>query len=306
MGIGLARPTILVTAFNRPELLRSLLKIVQEQDLRLCLNVDGYEGKELSKETLDANQACRQIASENRNNFYKLWMEKENKGTGSVGSAIDKAFEYAESLIIIEEDILPSNDFFEFVTLCLTRFEEDSRIGTITGMNHVPEDHMSFPGKSLRLSQYFDAWGWATWKSRWRRYRQNQPYDIRNIVWPRTSRNFLIRKSWQERIQHAQLNPELGFWEYEFIPAFWTNKWMSIVPNRNLAINRGFGINATHTRLKPKWIKDNFENMTLEIIELPNSPDLKADSWTLKNVYNKSPKILMKTQLKSLVRNLSN
>src|SRR5271169_304080 len=86
----------------------------------------------------------------------------------AVASAIDWFFESEEEGIVLEDDCLPSLDFFRFCTELLERYRTDTRVMAICGSSYVN------PGSNHTASYYFsyyaDVWGWATWRRAWQLY----------------------------------------------------------------------------------------------------------------------------------------
>ena len=85
-----------------------------------------------------------------------------NMGCGRrVRTAIDWVFEFEQSIIVLEDDCLPSENFFKFCDLSLEKFEDHSDISFISGCNLVEVDK-SRP--EVFLSKFGGIWGLATWK----------------------------------------------------------------------------------------------------------------------------------------------
>jgi hypothetical protein len=65
-----------------------------------------------------------------------------------VSSGLTWAFEQVERAIILEDDCVPNLGFFRFCSELLQRYQDDSRIGCVTGDNFQP------PGFQLEKSYY--------------------------------------------------------------------------------------------------------------------------------------------------------
>lgn len=63
--------------------------------------------------------------------------------------------------IILEDDDVPSQSFFPFCKELLDKYENDTRINIICGMNNLDRSETD---KSYIFSEYGSIWGWATWK----------------------------------------------------------------------------------------------------------------------------------------------
>ena len=69
-----------------------------------------------------------------------------------VSSGIDWVFEQVEEAIILEDDCLPNQSFFQFCQEMLEYYRHDSRIGMISGNN------FQVGGKTVPYSYYFSKY----------------------------------------------------------------------------------------------------------------------------------------------------
>ena len=175
-----------------------------------------------------------------------LFREKNMSCGPSVKSAIDWFFSYEERGIILEDDTLPNKSFFNYAEELLIRYENDYRIGMISGNNHIGE---SLNDESYLFSKFKYTWGWATWKRAW----SNMNLDM---TWVRTNmKNSIIsnmgysNKSivhWNHNINLVNTN-KVNTWDYQWFLTLSSQNQLSIVPRNNLVSNIGFGNDATHT-----------------------------------------------------------
>jgi len=157
---------VLVLAYNRPEhlmrLLDSLAHNVHASNTRVIISIDGP--KALSD--LDEVQRCAQIATvdfgflETRviQNQFNLGLAK------AVINAIDQCFIENETLIILEDDLVLSEYFLDFMNRGLEKYRDEKRVASIQGYQY-PEVKLKDEPVFLRGA---DCWGWATWRDRWR------------------------------------------------------------------------------------------------------------------------------------------
>ena len=72
------------------------------------------------------------------------------------------AFSLADKVIVLEDDVVPSQSFFPFCKEMLDRYEHDERISMIAGFNidEVTPDCTD----SYFFTSAFSIWGWASWR----------------------------------------------------------------------------------------------------------------------------------------------
>lgn len=179
----------------------------------------------------------------------KTLFREENLGCKyGVSGGIDWFFENEEEGIILEDDTLPSQSFFWFCQELLERYRDDDRIGQISGFNPLMK-YESF-GESYLFSKFGPIWGWASWRRVW------VYYDVEMTEWMEVKRrgyvNFFTdtkkEKRWREKIFDNIYNKKEVTWDYQWSFSKLNNSFLSIIPSRNLIINIGFGIDATHTQ----------------------------------------------------------
>jgi len=226
----------------------------------------------------------------------------KNQGTNSVAMGVDWILQDFESVIVIEEDILVSTQFIEFAEVMLKKYSTDYRVGSITSMNLVPKEQMTAPEFTYRFSCYFYAWGWATWKDRWAQMIPLDEWNIDSLRTPITARNHLAQERWKSGMREVHSGRAPGLWDYRWIYTYWVKKWLTVVPNTNLAMNIGFDDEATHTRQKPSWAPREIECLPETLIPMNKvRQDLKADKWSARFVHNTFWLTLLKTKLKQLL-----
>jgi hypothetical protein len=295
---------ILITAFRRPELLTRVVEALKGIDNPVYFWIDGPRTTGRESQLVSD---CIRIANQASLNTFAVKINQINIGTDSVANGITWVLKTHPRVIVIEEDILVSKDFIQFAEQMLDEYESDLRIGSITAMNNVPTKYLSHPKNSYRFSVYFYAWGWATWANRWEHIITDMSdWDYRNVKWPCTSKSFLSKMRWKRSMEEVRTGRSPGLWDYRWIYTYWSNNWMTVVPNHNLATNIGFGETATHTRIEPKWIPKEVEASPILTLntEVEVTQDKKADRWSAKFIHNSSSWLMLKTILKSFLLRL--
>ena len=121
---------ILVTAFNRPLQLKECLSHLSNLQNPIYISIDGARKTHPEDEQLVAE--CVEIAKEFLEFKDRLHLNDRNLGLyRAVTSAIDRLFKLYESLIIIEDDILISQDAVFFYENCLDKLSKKMNIVTM-------------------------------------------------------------------------------------------------------------------------------------------------------------------------------
>ena len=129
---------ILIVAFNRPGKFQKLinnLKKIKPNKIYIFADgprIDNNDDLKLCKKT-------RTIVSEiNWQCKIKSFFLNKNSGVDlGVYSAINWFFKHEEFGIILEDDCIPTKDFFKFVRLIKKKYSKNNNIGIISGNNFI-------------------------------------------------------------------------------------------------------------------------------------------------------------------------
>jgi len=212
-----------------------------------------------------------------------------------VSTGLDWVFNQVEEAIILEDDCIPDQSFFQFCQELLELYREDKRVGMISGDNFHAIDRRN----SYYFSKYFHIWGWATWRDRW-----TLNYDVSMKTWPKLKNSTELlclmgssssQKFWTKTFQKV-FDGEIDTWDYQWVYANWIRNRVSIMPSKNLITNIGFGVDATHTKNKSPIA--NLQRYTLQFpLSHPKNMELDKESQRM------TEKIQFETSLLSKIKN---
>lgn len=285
---------VLIIAFNRPDRVDALIDRLREiQPSKVYLAVDGPRTSvDADAEKVErVKQAARGIdwPCEVRTNF-----QLSNLGCGvGVSTAIGWFFANEERGIVLEDDVMPTLDFFPYCAELLERYQDDRRVFSISGCNFVPPGELTDPAASYRFSAITHVWGWAAWRRSWDAYE----YDMAN--W---RKRLPLKQRWRAMggnlggfvywtaVYDWMRFGHLDTWDYQFSLAQMAEGTLTATSNVNLVDNVGFDADATHTTSadKPAFIRPS-EPITFPLTHPATvSRDLKADRWVRSQVLTAS------------------
>ena len=125
-----------------------------------------YQDGPRNEHDLVGIEACRQIVSDENIDWecevHRNYLS-QNQGCDPSGFRSHKwAFSLADKVIVLEDDVVPSQSFFPFCKEMLDRYEHDERITMIAGFN-IDEVTDDCPYDYFYTSA-FSIWGWASWR----------------------------------------------------------------------------------------------------------------------------------------------
>jgi len=160
-----------------------------------------------------------------------------------VSSAISWFFEQVEEGIILEDDCLPTPDFFPYCEELLQYYRHDSRIMHICGVNFLFKEFDN--DFSYRFSQLAHIWGWASWRRAWKFY----DLDLDKFVY--FDKQKLFSNDYMDQVSknifiNSNAN-EIDTWDYQWGFSVISNNGLCISPRVNMISNIGFSKDALHT-----------------------------------------------------------
>lgn len=279
---------VLFLIFNRPDVTEQVFEQIKKmQPEKLYVAADGPR-KDKPKEEELCSETRSIINKIDWNCEVKTLFRDENLGCKyAVSSAINWFFENEEEGIILEDDCLPSDDFFIFCDAMLEKYRYDTRIRHIGGSNlQMGQKHGQ---DSYYFSNLTHVWGWASWRRAWKdydvelsKYKDIDAESSFKLIFS----DPIIVDSWKY-IFNKMLRNGIDTWDYQWTITNFFNNSLSIIPNVNLISNIGFGVNATHTM----DVNDTFSNLKTEKLGEITHPILvlaskNADFFTLSREFN--------------------
>lgn len=288
LNITFKKP-VLFLIFNRPDLTENVFeKISTVQPCRLYIAADGPRSAHPLDKTL-CNQSRKVINKINWDCKVKTLFREKNLGCKeAVSQAISWFFEHEDEGIILEDDCIPNESFFYFCQEMLDHYRDEKRVMHVSGNNFQKEFKRG--GGDYYFSIYNHIWGWATWKRAWKNY-TTANLDSKKLTSfiNSTIQEKKAKKYWLYILKKIK-NNKIDTWDYYWTFSIWQNNGISILPNKNLVKNIGFGKSATHTTNRLKISNQNFEIdfplKRLNIIEVNKDADLFTEKTEL---FNRNP-----------------
>lgn len=240
---------VVLSVFNRPEqTARVLATIATWKPEQLFIIGDAPRPGNTSDEINCA--AVRNIIQHGVDwlcEVKTLWADTNMGADKRLPTGYDWVFSQVDRAIVLEDDLLPEDGFFDYCNDLLTKYENDPRVAFISGFNYSGADDVP---TSYRFTRWAGSWGCAFWKRTWDEYRHDA------IYFNSTERLHEIFKSdAMQRDVALAVSKNLRGWTYDY-------SWLiarilsgvGICPSRNLIKHIGIGAGATHMQNpNDKW-----------------------------------------------------
>ena len=282
---------LVIFLYKRPEVTKQMLDSVNKNSLSGRTDVfifcDGY--KDASDR--ESVEVIREIAHDfAKHSCFKSVTIKEsatNKGlANSIISGVTEVIYKYGKVIVLEDDLLTSHNFLDFMNDCLDFYEDDVSVWSIGGTLRKMK-YLEKYKKDVYAHYRVGSWGWATWLNRWERVDWNVS-DYDSFIKDRKKKRLFNRGgSDLTGMLRAQHEGKIDSWAVRW--SYQANKenMISIFPRKSLIKNIGFGEEATHTVFE----KDIYETQCcedfiyhLEHVEIDEHL-MREYRWYLSRVY---------------------
>lgn len=218
-----------------------------------------------------------------------------------VSTAITWFFTHVEAGIILEDDCIPTVEFFQYASELLERYK-DSSVMHINGTTF----NTTYAEKSYYFSKIPLVWGWATWRRAW-----NQ-YDITMSALATTPREMAARNDfgrgryrayWTALCQHI-LKADIDTWDAQWVHTILQHNGLCTTPQSNLIHNIGFDADATHTTESVAFARSH-ETITFPLTH-PDTVTVNqsADAVTMNTAFTNTWKKKLRYSLQAIYNEL--
>ena len=156
---------VLITAYNRPDYLLSLLKCLKNDNVPLIyIYSDGPRLFEHTESVIEVRNICKNI------DWCKVVLVEREKNWGlgpSVRAAVTDVLSQHKSVIVFEDDLIFVPGTYNYLVSALNAYCKHDIVMSVTAWTHpniIPKDVVDKP--------YFDGkgecWAWATWRDSWK------------------------------------------------------------------------------------------------------------------------------------------
>lgn len=255
---------VLLIAFKRPnETLRVLNKIKKYYPNNLYFFVDT------SAQNIKNVKKVRDLINLDKYALKThIKFQKKNLGCGKGPvSAINWIMSKEKYAIILEDDCVPLDGFFQFMEWFLKNKKNDKKCFMVSGNNFLLFNNNTVSTKT----KFAFTHGWGTWRRAWKNYDYN--ISSWNILKNKKGKfiPYYARLRWKKIFNNIFKDDYKTYWDYQWQYHIWKNDGYAIQPPVNLVKNIGYGKNATHTTDKNDW-RGKFLSKILPINFKKNNP----------------------------------
>jgi len=238
---------IALFVYNRPRHTRDtveyLLENPQAKNSDLFIFSDGAKNREDLKKVKEVREYLSTISGFKS---VSLTERKDNRGlANSLIEGITQVCNTHGRVIVLEDDIIVSPYFLEYMNTALTRYENNERVMHISGYMFPVSDPARLPETFFYRAT--SCWGWGTWARAWRSFEADGRKLIDQITGQKRQRDFdILGTTGYTRMLREQTEGKINSWAIRWYASLFLTGGLCLHPAKSLARNVGHDGTGTH------------------------------------------------------------
>lgn len=231
-------------ADHTQQAVESLLKNAEAKDSNLFIFSDGAKTPEKQKGVDDNRTYIHTVSG-----FKNVTIIEREKNWGLANSLIAGITEIVNRygrVIVVEDDLILSPYFLQFMNEALEKYKDDDRVASISAFLNPVEGDVP----ATFFLRYFACWGWATWKRGWDILINDDRELLRRLRWKKNDFNIGGTGPFYGILycDKVGLNDS---WAVRFYASQFLAGKLQLFPGKSLALQNGMDGTGTHSGEAP-------------------------------------------------------
>jgi len=199
----------------------------------------------------EAQEVARARAVAKSLNHPNMELVERESNLGLSKSVIDGVTSVCRThgkVIVIEDDLIVSDRFLEFMNRSLEKFEHTEKIMQVSGYMFPIADSQDVCACLLPISS---TWGWATWWRSWEKF-VNADWSDGSFLSDRATRHkFDLGGAYPYgRMFRQKISRRIDSWGILWYACLFKNRGLVLYPSHSLVFNAGFDGSGTHCTVR--------------------------------------------------------
>lgn len=242
---------VVVFAYNRPHHLRRTLDALAASRLSKWTSVhvfsDGPRASTSADAVIEVQHVLTRESEASRFASFHVNVSPRNRGlANSIIRGVGEVLRQSGRAIVLEDDLLVSQDFLTFMNDCLEFYKDDPTVGAVTGFCPFQTMPPSYK-RDVFLANRNSSQGWGTWTRVWNHVDWSAQ-GIENL-----NRNWAMRRAFNregndryDRLRR-QLAGRIDSWSIRFGLSLFLRELGTVYPAVNRIANIGYDGSGVHS-----------------------------------------------------------
>lgn len=206
---------------------------------------------------------------------YVVFESEENRGLAdSIINGVEKIIKKYERVIVLEDDLVSSKYFLNYMNDTLDKFKLNKKIWSISGYGPQLKKNNNNKNNEYYFLERPWSWGWGTWNDRW------QLTKWENLDFKALKSNTIqfekfndCGKDLGEMLRsQSEKRAYINSWYIRFAYSQFLNNGITIYPKKSFIKNIGIDGTGTHSSKKNsfRWdveINENYSKGEIEVLD---------------------------------------
>jgi hypothetical protein len=268
---------VAVFAYNRPAHLKNLLESLNTNRFAEATSVTVFLDGPRNDFDRDRQLEILEFLK-GQFSFKSLHtvISAENKGlANSIRFGVARMLGEYPRVIVLEDDLLLSPSFLEFMNFGLERYETHAEVASIHGFQYPIKNEFCTPV----FFRGADCWGWATWRDRWEQVSFDSQMLLDRIRTSGLIESFNLDGNMDfYGMLQKQANGEVDSWAICWHASMYLQKKLTLFPPASLVQNNGNDGSGVHSGV------NNFFETELAGFSEFEFPDVIEESLIFRNL----------------------
>ena len=232
------RAPIALFVYNRPNHVRHTLDALKNNNHASKSDIIIFSDGPKSESDKEAVAEVRDIIH-NLSGFQSIKITEHpmNKGlASSVISGVNEVLINFDRVIVLEDDIMTSPEFLNYMNQALDFFEAESKVWHINGYAHpISEDLLG----DVFMNRVMDCWGWATWRDRWKFF-EKAPLELTKKMTLAQIKTFDLDANTLTGSLAESKQGKINTWAIFWYATIFLQEGLCVSPSKSFTYNIGF------------------------------------------------------------------
>lgn len=265
---------IAVFAYNRPQhLSRTLNALKNNKEAAksvLYLFLDGAKENTV-EQVAEVESVARSITG-----FAKINIVKREQNIGlaqNIISGINQILSDYETVIILEDDLMPSAYFLQFMNDGLRMYADNEKVASVHGYVHPLKQKLP----QTFFLKYPNSWGWATWRRAWRIFESDGSKLMSQLFDGKLVKQFDFNGNYRfTRMLQRQIDKKNNSWAIRWYASVFLNDMLCLYPGDSFIKdfgNDGSGENCFNDSVFDVNLRQ--QPLELNIIDIEDNKEIR-------------------------------
>lgn len=291
-------PIVLFT-YKRLDTLQQTIEALQKNYLAPDSNLYVFSDSAKGEHDVDAVTTVREFIK-SINGFKSVFVIESqfNKGLAtSVIEGVSQVLNEYEEVIVMEDDLLTTPNFLNFMNSALDYFKNNEAIYSINGYSHLIEG-VALIDDGFYFHSRASSWGWATWGNRW----EKNSFD-KNLIREKINSDTSLLNNFNKvngedsgDMLLGSLNGKNDSWYIRWVFYNFLNNKLSVYPTLSKVINIGFNSDATNCDGISAYVSE-VDMLNKVSFDFKNIVPLNKNDYRFLKYFSKKYKLIFRIKL---------